>query len=79
MVKTTPPLPNPDCLPNYVILEDHWDGPRHKRVDVTIPVSLWIEQQAVTEWKPDVNTASSYRSEERRVGKECRSRWSPYH
>src|SRR3712207_9415955 len=24
-------------------------------------------------------TNSSYRSEERRVGKECRSRWSPYH
>src|SRR3712207_7427828 len=23
--------------------------------------------------------ADSYRSEERRVGKECRSRWSPYH
>ena len=23
--------------------------------------------------------ASSLRSEERRVGKECRSRWSPYH
>ena len=23
--------------------------------------------------------ASSSRSEERRVGKECRSRWSPYH
>ena len=23
--------------------------------------------------------ASSKRSEERRVGKECRSRWSPYH
>ena len=22
---------------------------------------------------------SNYRSEERRVGKECRSRWSPYH
>ena len=22
---------------------------------------------------------ASYRSEERRVGKECRSRWSPYH
>src|SRR6266436_5664505 len=27
---------------------------------------------------PD-NRASSGRSEERRVGKECRSRWSPYH
>ena len=23
--------------------------------------------------------ATRYRSEERRVGKECRSRWSPYH
>ena len=23
--------------------------------------------------------ANIYRSEERRVGKECRSRWSPYH
>ena len=35
----------------------------------------------VGEWAdvpaPDVNTSS--RSEERRVGKECRSRWSPYH
>ena len=25
------------------------------------------------------NTAGAERSEERRVGKECRSRWSPYH
>ena len=25
------------------------------------------------------NTSGKYRSEERRVGKECRSRWSPYH
>src|SRR2546429_2100256 len=24
-------------------------------------------------------TVEEYRSEERRVGKECRSRWSPYH
>src|SRR5256885_14167585 len=28
------------------------------------------------EWIP---YRTSYRSEERRVGKECRSRWSPYH
>ena len=26
-----------------------------------------------------LNPYSSTRSEERRVGKECRSRWSPYH
>src|ERR1039458_7887273 len=28
---------------------------------------------------PSVRIASPTRSEERRVGKECRSRWSPYH
>ena len=27
----------------------------------------------------DVVTRTADRSEERRVGKECRSRWSPYH
>ena len=27
----------------------------------------------------EVITANVWRSEERRVGKECRSRWSPYH
>ena len=27
----------------------------------------------------DLITLFQYRSEERRVGKECRSRWSPYH
>ena len=27
----------------------------------------------------DKSGASDARSEERRVGKECRSRWSPYH
>src|SRR3712207_4393598 len=26
-----------------------------------------------------VHAVDAYRSEERRVGKECRSRWSPYH
>src|ERR1039457_3311178 len=29
--------------------------------------------------RPSVALYSIYRSEERRVGKECRSRWSPYH
>ena len=38
---------------------------------------------APIEEQPTTNTATSsepaVRSEERRVGKECRSRWSPYH
>ena len=29
--------------------------------------------------KKDPNAPKRPRSEERRVGKECRSRWSPYH
>ena len=29
--------------------------------------------------KSNVADAVRWRSEERRVGKECRSRWSPYH
>src|SRR3712207_9237563 len=29
--------------------------------------------------KTDIDGFSGFRSEERRVGKECRSRWSPYH
>ena len=30
-------------------------------------------------FKKDLEELRSTRSEERRVGKECRSRWSPYH
>ena len=31
------------------------------------------------EFRADNSNERSIRSEERRVGKECRSRWSPYH
>ena len=34
----------------------------------------WVETAI-----PDGEEISVHRSEERRVGKECRSRWSPYH
>ena len=45
--------------------------------------SLWAVRMALHDVRPadshsneNLNRA---RSEERRVGKECRSRWSPYH
>ena len=45
---------------------------------------LWKEREekilrdsGVTE--DTIEAIRFYRSEERRVGKECRSRWSPYH
>ena len=34
---------------------------------------------AKKEYNPYVKYVLEDRSEERRVGKECRSRWSPYH
>ena len=33
----------------------------------------------VKNMKKTIEYLGNYRSEERRVGKECRSRWSPYH
>src|SRR5215467_16066223 len=44
----------------------------------------WRAVLAVRNWEnptgdPEYTAASDVRSEERRVGKECRSRWSPYH
>src|SRR5690554_5631341 len=41
----------------------------------------WIEPSWDEVWFPDAfkGTMTSLRSEERRVGKECRSRWWPYH
>src|ERR1043166_6987682 len=39
---------------------------------VDVPVA------ATPEPKPETKAAAAARSEERRVGKECRSRWSPY-
>src|SRR5574340_628349 len=49
-----------------------------------LPISCRLSASAV-EWTATVGMPSSLqarmtrRSEERRVGKECRSRWSPYH
>ena len=36
-------------------------------------------QKAENAFKKSFKAVFSARSEERRVGKECRSRWSPYH
>ena len=38
-----------------------------------------IQELTTLLWANIKDTVASPRSEERRVGKECRSRWSPYH
>ena len=41
-------------------------------------IAVLIFLAVLTRWKAKHNSRTT-RSEERRVGKECRSRWSPYH
>src|SRR2546425_12739606 len=52
-----------------------WHTPYERVVDVSqgIPWATWWVGGRMN------YVASALRSEERRVGKECRSRWSPYH
>ena len=49
--------------------------------DLVIALSSVVEQledYKIVNRTQSINT-DCFRSEERRVGKECRSRWSPYH
>ena len=53
-----------------------------KRVSENVeshPVQLAPTGPGTSEVAPLVSDQDVQRSEERRVGKECRSRWSPYH
>src|SRR2546430_2519137 len=55
------------------------DGPRHGSAE---EIGVFVNRSGA-ERRPDVVPhkflSEIFRSEERRVGKECRSRWSPYH
>ena len=53
---------------------DVWQRDDHLATVVVERETFFAEQGAVALVK-----ACKRRSEERRVGKECRSRWSPYH
>src|SRR3712207_780591 len=50
---------------------------RRRAADALLP-GVWGGQHVRLE-VTDGGARIEYRSEERRVGKECRSRWSPYH
>src|SRR5262245_66119599 len=43
------------------------------------PILAQLEKLLLCDLSPSTNDSVKNRSEERRVGKECRSRWSPYH
>ena len=46
---------------------------------LSVPLSAQVPQDLIDKAKAAGMTDEQIRSEERRVGKECRSRWSPYH
>src|SRR5437773_4743673 len=83
---STPPtggLRNRGFIRRVVYLSTGWtrEAPRRCRSDPA-PRGRWdldrivLPQQRVRRRPPVVRRASACRSEERRVGKECRSRWS---
>ena len=50
---------------------------QNKNTKTTATTKLTASEEALK--KEIVGKVNRHRSEERRVGKECRSRWSPYH
>src|SRR3712207_6876182 len=56
-------------------------GRPETRIERTPPSSTTVQRtRPTTNMEQETTTSiSEERSEERRVGKECRSRWSPYH
>src|ERR1035437_6094201 len=56
--------------------EEYGDFLAQLRADKTLDAKAIYERLAIRDIQ---DAADVLRSEERRVGKECRSRWSPYH
>ena len=52
-------------------------GQRHKIIGTFEEITASVPEKSLVYGKR--STGGRNRSEERRVGKECRSRWSPYH
>src|SRR2546430_9787364 len=61
----------------HAIEQRLWTIIRLLPLSITAPSSVIIHPAALL--RPSLQSALEQRSEERRVGKECRSRWSPYH
>ena len=63
---------------SLICIKELCDSP----VNTSLEITEFLENvMALLVWVPELDTgiAEIDRSEERRVGKECRSRWSPYH
>ena len=64
-----------------IVVDSGCDLPQRLREDehfVVVPLTLSVGGVDIVD-DDSFNQKDFLRSEERRVGKECRSRWSPYH
>ena len=63
----------------YKLVEVYGDLSVGKEREARLRTQKEQKQEEVNSLKDALSHADDPRSEERRVGKECRSRWSPYH
>src|SRR5256885_16736426 len=74
-------------IANYIPLEEPAGGPNFFQFgdDVLYEIKIDNDGDAIEDvtyqfrFRTILGNPNTFRSEERRVGKECRSRWSPYH
>ena len=70
---------------DFFFADSNWAGGRSMWQIKVSEANLDKFEQNIEKFDPDhegvktVGGKAALRSEERRVGKECRSRWSPYH
>src|SRR2546425_13131781 len=66
--------------PGHLLTAGTYLGTSLSRASGYAPLSrLYAESAEIIPTPRDSTVSMSFRSEERRVGEECRSRWSPYH
>src|SRR2546430_8045913 len=63
----------------YLSLDPYMRGRMNEGRSYAEPVALGAPMTGQTVSMVEDSHNPAFRSEERRVGKECRSRWSPYH
>ena len=65
------------CVSSTILEEEKAQQQERVRTEIRRQITVSWDSGGSEEAPPKV--APTPRSEERRVGKECRSRWSPYH
>src|SRR3989454_6289947 len=79
--KAFPAQRNPEFNPAWTLSNERAAGHYNNFYEFTLSkdVYRYVDKFVTAPWPIQIGGLVEKRSEERRVGKECRSRWSPYH